>query len=123
MPGTPGITTTQTYQVKEIRSIQGWDIAVPATIAAPAADLAPGTVLGKITASGKLKAYAAANTDGSQTAIGILKDYVPASTTDVIASVYIAGVFTESMLVGLDAAAKTSLGARSAFDGSLIVPA
>ncbi len=122
MPSQPGATTTATYTAVEIRSILKHDVALPATILAQGTDMVAGTVLGKITASGKLKPYAAANVDGSQTAVGILKSGVPASSGDSIADVYIAGIFKESLLTGLDAAAKTSMGARSCFDGSLIVP-
>lgn len=45
-------------------------------------DLQPGTVLGKITASGHYKAFDNANSDGSQTAAGILLAAVDASTIE-----------------------------------------
>lgn len=46
-------------------------------------NLAAGTVVGKITASGKYTAYDDDNSDGSQTAAGILYEAVDASSADM----------------------------------------
>lgn len=68
-----------------------------------------GTVLGKITASKKFIPYKPAATDGSQVAVCILDNDQDTSASDIGASAWIAGIFTESKLTGIDAAAKTAL--------------
>ena len=50
--------------------------------------LASGTVLGKVTATGKLKAYNDANSDGTQTAVGILYNPLPEVDGDYKATVF-----------------------------------
>lgn len=92
---------------------------------APSLTLVKGTVLGEITATpGTYKAYAAANTDGSQTAKGILEFTV---STDASGNISLAGEFGQTSkntpmilptrnvwnstdFIGLDAAALTALG-------------
>ena len=80
------------------------------TIVAGAGALAAGTVLGKITASGKYKAYASGNSDGSQTAVGVLYAATPSSASDqsAVAVTRMAEV-AGALLTGSDATAVTGL--------------
>lgn len=50
------------------------------TLAANAAAIQAGTLLGKVTATGFLIPYLNGATDGSQTAVGVLRNFVPIST-------------------------------------------
>jgi hypothetical protein len=68
-----------------------------------------GTVLGKVTASGKFVPYLSSSTNGSQVAVCILDNDKDTTLTDIGASAWIAGIFTESKLTGIDSAAKTAL--------------
>ena len=80
------------------------------TFAQTGAEVLSGTVVGKVTASGKLKAYANANSDGTETAVGILMETLPAATGDVSVTIIEldAEVF-DAMLTGIDAAGRTDL--------------
>ncbi|MDQ0496406.1 MULTISPECIES: head decoration protein [Paenibacillus] len=75
--------------------------------------LKKGTVIGKITAAGadkdKAVAYSASATNGSEVALCILDNDHDTTISDVGASAWIAGIFHESKLTGIDAAAKTAL--------------
>ena len=73
-------------------------------------NLIVGTVLGKVTATSKFKAYDSGANDGSQVAKGILFADCDASAgdTEAVATSRMATV-SESMLIGLDAVAKTQL--------------
>ena len=80
------------------------------TLIANAGALVPGTVLGKVTASGNYKAYAAGNSDGSQTAAAILA--YPASNSTATQTVVVhvrSAVVKGAALTGADTAAKTAL--------------
>ncbi|MNN89738.1 hypothetical protein D3C81_2075950 [compost metagenome] len=68
-----------------------------------------GTVLGKVTASGKFVPYLSSASNGSQVAVCILDNDKDTTLTDIGASAWIAGIFTESKLTGIDSAAKTAL--------------
>ncbi|MHA7963533.1 head decoration protein [Paenibacillus sp. CAU 1782] len=68
-----------------------------------------GTVLGRVTASNKFVPYDSSATDGSQTAVCILDNDQDTTSSDIGASAWIAGIFTESKLTGINAAAKTAL--------------
>ncbi|MEK4474343.1 head decoration protein [Paenibacillus sp. FSL R7-0048] len=68
-----------------------------------------GTVLGKVTATKKFVPYLSSASDGSQVAVCILDNDKDTSLTDIGASAWIAGIFTESKLTGIDSAAKTAL--------------
>ena len=61
------------------------------TIASGAGKLAPGTVLGKITTGGKYTGLAAAATNGSQNAAGILWAGVDATDADTLGVVILRG--------------------------------
>lgn len=107
-PG-PGATTTQ--QFKEVLASTDLQAKLPGGVLLAQGNgvIAKGTVLGKVTATSKFKPYAAANADGSQTAVCILDNDADTTNGDVGGSAWIAGIFDESKLVGVDAAAKTAL--------------
>ena len=80
--------------------------------AAETEDIKAGTVMGVITASSKYAKYDDGHADGTQVAKAIL--YEDVSVADVKASdknisVWIHGIFKESDLTGLDAAAKVDV--------------
>jgi len=68
-----------------------------------------GTVLGRVTSSGKFVPYKTDATDGSQKAVCILDNSHDTTDSDIGASAWISGIFTESKLTGIDEAAKTAL--------------
>ena len=83
--------------------------------------LRPGLVLGKISASGKYAQYDPSASDGSEVAVGILKEQVKvidsdAVATDAAAVLVIHGRVKESALIGCDAAAKADLAGQIIFD-------
>lgn len=88
-----------------------------------------GLVLGYATSgadSGFYKAYNDANTDGSQTAVGVLSESQVVESTPAsgpgdgseIAVIYEGDLF-EDLLIGLDAAGKVDLGAHSYVEGGV----
>lgn len=70
-----------------------------ATIVSGAGTIVFGQVLGMITASGKLTKHAPAASDGSQIAVAVAAYPVDATSADVVAKVYTAGVFAMDALV------------------------
>lgn len=110
------LETTQSY--KEIRVFPqngSLYLAIPVTIkGSPARTVAIGTALGQITLSGLYDAYDDGNSDGTETASGLLgREVVTDGTNDEESFMYIRGAFKEDQLTGIDAAAKTDLKARS----------
>ncbi len=111
--------TRQEYDYKNIlASKDGSDTRSVILIldASASAETAAGTLLGKITASGKYSEYAAGASDGTETAVGILKTAI--SQADRIASdrdiaMYYTGRFITAQLVLLDAAALVDLKGRT----------
>lgn len=103
-------------------------------------NLAAGTVLGKKTSDGKLYPYNNGASDGTETAVGILRDRVStdangkvypadnatASTANVpqgeTAAVYVAGTFDTNDLTGWDANAATDLNALTLFSDLVRIP-
>ncbi|QDH23461.1 head decoration protein [Saccharibacillus brassicae] len=75
--------------------------------------LKKGQVLGRVTAEGedkgKFLAYKPSATDGTQKAVCILDNDKDTDYADIGASAWIAGIFEESKLTGIDEAAKTAL--------------
>lgn len=69
------------------------------TIVSGAGKLARGTVLGRITASGKFTKCDSTATDGSQIANCILYEDVDATSADVNAEVYKAGMYNRDALI------------------------
>lgn len=59
------------------------------TVVSGAGALVAGTVLGKITTGGKYTSYDDDNTDGSETAVGILTHAVDATSADVAATLIV----------------------------------
>lgn len=81
-------------------------------------NLAKGTVLGKVTASNHYAAYSAANSDGTEKAVGVLAEAVNTTSTGTNAATeapMITGdaYLRTSKLTGWDAAAAGDLGART----------
>ena len=77
--------------------------------------ISAGTVVGMITASKKYQAYNNSNSDGTETAVGILLEDVPALSAGKTysASIAVRGSFIEGKLIGLDTGAKTDFGSRT----------
>lgn len=85
------------------------------------ASLKAGTILGKLTSGGLLVPYDNSNSDGSETAIGILSENITPESQYTTASdgsktarqnaitYYTAGSFFEAELTGIDAAGKAEL--------------
>lgn len=75
------------------------------TIASGAGTLAKGTIIGRYTSgvnSGFYGAYDNDNSDGTEKAVGILKDKVVATSSSVVAPMYDHGTFYISKLTGFD---------------------
>lgn len=68
-----------------------------------------GTILGRVTATKKFIPYISSASDGSEVAVCILDNDQDTTLSDVGASAWIAGIFEESKLTGIDTAAKTAL--------------
>jgi hypothetical protein len=80
------------------------------TVVSGAGVLEAGTLLGKITASGKYKAYANANSDGSETAAAILYAGIDATAADAVAVAIVRHAEVNAgSLIGLDAPARVDL--------------
>lgn len=107
----PGPGPSQTQEFKEVLASTDLQAKLPGGVllAQGQGIIEKGTVLGKVTASGKYVAYDSEATDGSQTAICILDNDADTTETDIGASAWIAGVFDESKITGIDTAAKTAL--------------
>lgn len=81
-------------------------------VAQTGAALLSGTVMGKITASGKYKPYASGNSDGSQTAVGVLYTELKPFTGDAKAVLHVRNCeVSGANLTGVDANARTNLAA------------
>lgn len=87
------------------------------TIAGGQGVIPAGTVLGQKTSDKKYYAYSNANSDGTQTALGILRRPVDTGTgtgrPDQLSNIVIAGIIKLGMVHGADAAALTDLGATT----------
>jgi hypothetical protein len=115
MPLSPQITNIAETANKEILKSTEGAVVVGVIIAAGQAAIVPGTILGKITASSKYGVYSSGAVDGRQVAVAIAGNFTdPAiiATKDSQIHVYLRGNFKLDQLVGLDAAAATSLGGR-----------
>lgn len=112
----PGfVSPTATYTDPEIMYSMAGYTQKGVTLAAGNGVLAAGTVLGQATATKKYSAYNNANANGTQTARGILRQAVDTGTDPAgpaqLANIVIRGIVKLNMVVGLDAAALTDLGA------------
>lgn len=82
------------------------------TLAANAAAIQAGTVLGKVTATGFMIPYNNAAVDGSQQAVGVLRNYVPISTSATKQTALVRDCEVDSFfLTGADAAGIADLAA------------
>lgn len=82
----------------------------------------PGQVMALQTSTSKFVKYNDAGSDGANVAVGILARYTDASgSVDKNSTIHYGGEFIEANLTGLDAAAKTDLGAVSRPNGCLSV--
>lgn len=109
------------YARTEIRAVLKDEILLPVTLAPQTTQLLAGTVLGMITASQQFTGYAVGNSDGSQVAKIILADDADISTGTQVISAYITGIFKQSALIGLDAAAITAMNGRTPIPGTLVI--
>lgn len=126
--GTPGVQTDVTATPRKVRvGVHGSDTDLDITLDATAVDagntptttLRKGLAIGLLTASGKAVHYSPAESDGSETGVGLLADEV--DMTDGSADGQTAveqlngaiqhGVIDESETFLVDAAFKTDLGA------------
>jgi hypothetical protein len=107
----PGYGPTYSQTFKEVLASTDLQAKMPGGVLLAGGNgvIAKGTVLGKVTATGKYVPYNPAANDGSQTAVCILDNDQDTTNGDVGASAWIAGIFYESALTGLDANAKAAL--------------
>ena len=77
--------------------------------------LEAGTLVGKLDSNGKYAAYANGNSDGSQTAVGIIGESVNLKDGDVICGLLLHGSVIEARTSGADATGKTDLAGRIIF--------
>ncbi|MNW44745.1 hypothetical protein D3C74_219860 [compost metagenome] len=113
--GAPGPGPVYTQEFTEVLASTDLQARLPGGILLKKGQgvLKKGTVIGKISAAGadkdKAVAYKASASDGSEVALCILDNDCDTTLSDIGASAWIAGIFTESKLTGIDAAAKTAL--------------
>lgn len=113
----PGfVSPTNTYTDPEILYSTVGFTQKGVTIGSGQGVLQAGTLLGQKTSDKKYYAYNNANADGTQTARGVLRRAVdtgsaPSAANDQVANIVIQGILKNSMMVGVDAAGLTDLGA------------
>ncbi|MCL6605646.1 MAG: head decoration protein [Paenibacillus sp.] len=109
--GAPGPGTTYTRSFTEVLASTDLQAKLPGGVMLAQGNgiVLKGTILGKVTATGKFVPYAAGASNGSQVAVCILDNDQDTTLTDIGASAWIAGIFDESKLIGIDTAAKTAL--------------
>ncbi|MNC14345.1 hypothetical protein D3C75_621200 [compost metagenome] len=109
--GAPGPGQVYTQEFTEVLASTDLQAKLPGGVLLAQGNgvIKKGTVLGKVTASGKFVPYLSSASNGSQVAVCILDNDQDTTLTDIGASAWIAGIFTESKLTGIDAAAKTAL--------------
>lgn len=117
--GLPGVSEVAIQRDKEIfRHKTGSELIEGGTFVLGAAEvLASGTVVGRVTATGKYKAYAGANVDGSEVAVGVLRFHIErpdGAAGDTLGEIIFGQADLKlDQLVGLDAGAITDLGGKS----------
>lgn len=109
--GAPGPGPITTQEFTEVLASTNLQAKLPGGVLLAQGNgvIKKGTALGKVTASGKFVPYLPSASNGSQVAVCILDNDQDTSLTDIGASAWIAGIFTESKLTGIDSAAKTAL--------------
>jgi hypothetical protein len=84
-----------------------------AVVTSTGALIPSGTILGKVTASGKLKPYSNGASDGSEVAVAVLMNEVSGPAGDYSRTIVSRSAeVIESMLTGIDSAAKVDLSAK-----------
>lgn len=91
------------------------------TLVAGSGVIAAGTLLGRITASKKYKAYANGNSDGSETAVGVLRQSVNVADGDSMGNIVVSGILFEDKLIGDDANSDTDLNGRHDLANNLFI--
>lgn len=109
-------TPTLPFWVNDV----GQDDLFSITVISGSSVLAGGTVMGKIAtgpagADRKYDAYANGNSNGTQTAVGVLYYKVDPTSGDVLASLMVRGDVRSGSLIGFDAAAAADLAGRFFF--------
>ena len=115
--GTEATDTTSEFLLDTVHVIQqGVTIANTARDSGntPTTTLRKGLVLGKVTATGKYKEYNDTASDGTQTAVGILREEVKVvdsdgNAMDAAGVIVRHGIVDESDLIGIDANGKADL--------------
>lgn len=109
----PGYTSpTATYTDPEILySTNGGFTQKGVTLGSGQGILLAGTVLGQRTADKRYYVYNNAATDGTQTAVGVLRKNADTSKGDVQGNIVITGILKYNMVSGADSAALVDLGA------------
>lgn len=109
--GAPGPGQINTQEFVEVLASTDLQARIPGGVllAQGSGVIKKGTVLGRVTDSNKFVPYLSSASDGSQVAVCILDNDQDTTLTDMGASAWIAGIFTESKITGIDAAAKTAL--------------
>ncbi|WP_145148495.1 head decoration protein [Paenibacillus xylanexedens] len=109
--GAPGPGQINTQEFVEVLASTDLQARIPGGVLLAKGNgvIKKGTVLGRVTATNKFVPYLFSASDGSQDAVCILDNDQDTTLTDMGASAWIAGIFTESKLTGIDAAAKTAL--------------
>ncbi|ETT31311.1 hypothetical protein C161_27060 [Paenibacillus sp. FSL R5-192] len=109
--GAPGPGQINTQEFVEVLASTDLQARIPGGVllAQGSGVIKKGTVLGRVTVTNKFVPYLSSASDGSQVAVCILDNDQDTTLTDMGASAWIAGIFTESKLTGIDTAAKTAL--------------
>ncbi|MDK8188786.1 head decoration protein [Paenibacillus sp. UMB7766-LJ446] len=109
--GAPGPGQINTQEFVEVLASTDLQARIPGGVLLAQGNgvIKKGTILGRVTASKKFVPYLSSASDGSQVAVCILDNDHDTTLTDIGASAWIAGIFTESKITGIDAAAKTAL--------------
>lgn len=109
--GAPGPGQINTQEFVEVLASTDLQARIPGGVllAQGSGVIKKGTVLGRVTVTNKFVPYLSSASDGSQVAVCILDNDQDTTLTDIGASAWIAGIFTESKITGIDTAAKTAL--------------
>ncbi|KAA8782519.1 head decoration protein [Paenibacillus amylolyticus] len=109
--GAPGPGQIHTQEFVEVLASTELQARIPGGVLLAKGNgvIKKGTVLGRVTATNKFVPYLSSASDGSQVAVCILDNDQDTTLTDMGASAWIAGIFTESKITGIDTAAKTAL--------------
>ncbi|MEK3776633.1 head decoration protein [Paenibacillus sp. FSL K6-4396] len=109
--GAPGPGQINTQEFVEVLASTDLQARIPGGVLLAKGNgvIKKGTVLARVTATNKFVPYLSSASDGSQDAVCILDNDQDTTHTDMGASAWIAGIFTESKITGIDSAAKTAL--------------